>query len=84
MLLCMLYYVCFIIMQKTSEISFMNSILEERIAILAPFGRNITLNEIERGMLLADLLGLAAKFANKASYIRAWNNEVEKDSIKKM
>ena len=48
--------------KKTSELISMNSILEDCIAILAPLGKGRDLNELERGMLLADLLGLAAKF----------------------
>ena len=35
-------------------------------------------------MLLADLLGLAAKFASKAEHTESWNNIVDVDSIRKM
>ena len=52
----------------------MNSILAERMALLAPFGKDRNLNQIERGMLLAELLGLAAKFENKVRQNKQWEN----------
>ena len=67
--------------QKTREVFVINSILAERMALLAPFGKDRNLNQIERGMLLAELLGLAAKFENKVRQNKQWEKFVENDSI---
>ena len=72
------------LMEKTREVFLMHGILEKRVAILAPLCRNGTVNQIERAMLLADLMGLAANFASKAGKTEYWSSDVEVDTIKKM
>ena len=54
--------------QKTREVFVMDSILAERMALLAPFGKGRNLKQVESGMLLAKLLRLAATFEIKAEF----------------
>ena len=67
---------------KINELQVMNSILVDRIAILAPLGKGKDLNEVERGMLLAELLWLAARFEQKAKNSSDWDKKsTEKEKI---
>jgi hypothetical protein len=47
---------------KTAEFQEMSKLLEERIIILAPLGKDRSTAHLERGFILAEMLRLAAKY----------------------